>query len=290
MLTYACIQVKQEVEAFYDKFGVDPQITDAMPGFNSFNTSRPPPLHPPPTAKRGDLVIPDVFSSVPEAVRASSDGHRLFVRAGNHTWLGVARGTPRHSASSPFGGTSGPLKTPDSLPLNADSPYDYWAATRPVANAESADYLLALHGAVLVPPLDAAPVANWVLAEYLDPEIESFCLHVTGERGARLCGRWLLKGNSVGSFSGVESVYLGNETALLEADGAQDELAYRPTIQVRGGPWLFDRCGLRACMAVAMLCARRSLVKIRNSVAGGISHDGAELSGGGRACMALDCR
>ena len=79
------------------------------------------------------------------------------------------------------------------------------------------EYVLAMNGAVLVPPgPDSAPVLNELLCEYEDPEIDSFCLHVTGEAGARLCGRWLLKPSSVGSFSGVEAVFEQNETTVHE--------------------------------------------------------------------------
>ena len=156
---------------------------------------------------------------------------------------------------------------------------------------------------MLPPAPTAEPVPDDpILTEYQDPEIESFCLHVTGERGARLCGRWLFQPCSLGSFSGLETVYLTNETALHEMsfeDAASAEYLdlealqrpiYDSTLHVRGGPWLFESCGLRACMAVAVLCARRSLVKLRACATGGISHDRIHLSGAGRATMALDCR
>ena len=51
-----------------------------------------------------------------------------------------------------------------------------------------------------------------------------------------------------------------------------------------------DRCGLRGCMAVALTCSRRSLVKVRGCVVGGLSHDRLRHSGAGRATMAVDVR
>jgi len=265
LLRQAPRHVRERVEKVKRTFGFLPGVTDEIEGFNSFRTSLPPPLRPLPAVKRGDLVIPDSFASVPEAVWASSDGHRLFVRAGNHTWLGVGR--------------SG---------WSSTRPYDFEAVCR--RDAPPA-YAQALHGLVMVPPgPDSTPVVGDWMGEFVDPEIESFCLHVTGEPGARVCGRWLLKPNSVGSLSGIETVYQGNESAVHEADGALDALPYTGTIEVRGGPWLMDKCGLRACMAVALVCARQSLVKVRGCVVGGISHDRNRLSGAGRATMAVDCR
>ena len=170
-------------------FGFDVDYDDEIEGFNSFQTSYPAPLIPAPRIKRGDLVVPDSFVSVPEAVWASSDGSSLFVRPGNHTWLGVGR--------------SG---------LTAESAYNLEVVAR---EGMSWEYVRSLNGAVLVPPgPDSSPVLNELLCEYADPDVDSFCLHITGEEGARLCGRWLLKPASVGSFSGVETVFEQNETAV----------------------------------------------------------------------------
>jgi len=45
---------------------------------NSFQTSYPPPLLPAPQVKRGDLVVPDAFVSVPEAVWVQILGSTLY--------------------------------------------------------------------------------------------------------------------------------------------------------------------------------------------------------------------
>ena len=256
--------VRQHIQQVERKFGFFPGLTDEIEGVTSYPTSLPLPL-PWVAVKRGDLVVPDSFSSVPEAVWSCRDGHRLFIRAGNHTWLGTGQGG-----------------------WTCDRPYDLSLVTKSDA---SSSYMETVHGSVMVPPgHDSVPIVDEWMAEYVDPQIDSFCLHVTGERGARVCGRWLLKANSVGSFSGIETVYQINETAFREANGALNEMLYLCTIDVRGGPWLMDKCGLRACMAVAVVCARQSLVKVRGCVVGGISHDRKHHSGAGRATMAIDCR
>lgn len=256
--------VREYIQRVESKLGIFPGLTDEIEGVTTFQTSLPLPL-PSVATRRGDLLVPDSFASVPEAVWSCSDGHRLFIRRGNHTWMGAGRGG-----------------------WSCERPYDLAAVCKEDA---SLGYRQALNGFVMVPPgPDSLPCMDQWMAEYDDPNVESFCLHVTGERGARLCGRWVLKPNSVGSFSGIEAVYQINETALYEANGDLDELKYLCTIEVRGGPWLMDKCGLRACMAIAVSCARQSLVKIRGCVVGGISHDRKHHSGAGRATMAIDCR
>ena len=51
-----------------------------------------------------------------------------------------------------------------------------------------------------------------------------------------------------------------------------------------------DRCALRACMAIALTCSRRSLVKVRGCIVGGLSHDRMRHIGAGGATMAVDVR
>ena len=299
--------VKEEMKRFKTEFGFYPGFGEQIHGFNAFETTQPPPLQPAPTVKSSqDLVVPDSFASVPEAVWASSDGHRVFLRAGNHTWMGTGRCglTPLSSydleavsRAGTIGERAGHVAGFHAAVLSTDQ-------LTLLRVPGSLEYARAINGLVMLPPAPTAePVPDDpILTEYQDPEIESFCLHVTGERGARLCGRWLFQPCSLGSFSGVETVYLTNETALHEMsfeDAANAEYLdlealqrpiYDSTLHVRGGPWLFESCGLRACMAVAVLCARRSLVKLRACATGGISHDRIHLSGAGRATMAIDCR
>ena len=70
---------------------------DLIPGFNTWPTSPPAPLRPPPAPRRGDVLVPDDRPTLPAAVFACPDGGRVYLRAGhNHTWLGPAAALPPH--------------------------------------------------------------------------------------------------------------------------------------------------------------------------------------------------
>jgi hypothetical protein len=82
-------------------------------------------------------------------------------------------------------------------------------------------------------------------------------LHVVGEAKARLWGRWSISRLSAGSFKGVVCVY--------ETEGVG-----WPCVLVRGDPWLFDSCQLRASGAYSVMCAKDARVTLRRCGVGGM--------------------
>lgn len=136
--------------------------------------------------------------------------------------------------------------------------------------------------------------AGELMAAYVKPyesdtgaekDDESFCVHISGEAGCRFGGRWCMQSNSVGSIVGVECVFETNYTEKHSA--LQVALS---TVEVRGGPWLFEHTGVRSCGATALELTRRCLVKVRGSVLGGYSDRRTQHSEAGRCVMALHCR
>jgi len=82
-------------------------------------------------------------------------------------------------------------------------------------------------------------------------------LHVVGESKARLWGRWSISRLSAGTFKGVVCAY--------ETEGVG-----WPCVLVRGDPWLFDSCQLRAAGAYSVMCAKNSRVTLRRCGVGGM--------------------
>jgi hypothetical protein len=82
-------------------------------------------------------------------------------------------------------------------------------------------------------------------------------LHVVGEAKARLWDRWSILRLSAGSFKGVVYVY--------ETEGVG-----WPCVLVRGDPWLFDSCQLRASGAYSVMCAKDARVTLRRCGVGGM--------------------
>ena len=82
-------------------------------------------------------------------------------------------------------------------------------------------------------------------------------LHVVGESKAKLWGRWSISRLSAGTFKGVVCAY--------ETEGVG-----WPCVLVRGDPWLFDSCQLRAAGAYSVMCAKNSRVTLRRCGVGGM--------------------
>ena len=82
-------------------------------------------------------------------------------------------------------------------------------------------------------------------------------LRVVGEAKARLWGRWSISRLSSGIFSGVVCAY--------ETEGVG-----WPCVLVRGDPWLFDSCQLRAAGAYSVMCAKDARATLRRCGVGGM--------------------
>lgn len=88
------------------------------------------------------------------------------------------------------------------------------------------------------------------------------------------------------SVKGIECIVQINETTV-EENAAQCLCA---TVEVQGGPWLFQGAALRSCGAIAIQCSRRSLAKCRGCVIGGVSHDRLMQAIAGKAMMGMQAR
>jgi hypothetical protein len=86
---------------------------------------------------------------------------------------------------------------------------------------------------------------------------KSRLLQVVGESKARLWGRWSISRLSHGSFKGVVCAY--------ETEGVG-----WPCVLVRGDPWLFESCQLRASGAYSVMCAKDSRATLRRCGVGGM--------------------
>jgi len=108
-------------------------------------------------------------------------------------------------------------------------------------------------GALVVPPGEHA----WAG----DAAVRASGVNVTCAPGALLRGQWLLKDASGGSLGAAECDFATPEGS-------------EPTVLVWGGPWLFERCGVRSAGGIAAMCAERAAVLLQRCEVGGRS--GAE--------------
>ncbi|KAJ1469144.1 hypothetical protein T484DRAFT_1852732, partial [Baffinella frigidus] len=57
-----------------EEWGFEPTPWSRVPGFNTWNTTLPAPLSPPPAPESGDIIVPDRRRSIPAALVAAPDG------------------------------------------------------------------------------------------------------------------------------------------------------------------------------------------------------------------------
>lgn len=319
-------------EAVEKEWGFCPEPGQVIDGFNSWNTTMPPP--PSPGSLSGQCSghrMPALTERAVLSRRDQNRGSRGPRTVQHHPSGGArvrgwresvgARGEQPHVAgpgnAQALREDGGPLRQDD----DGDGPARSRAGSTPsAAGATRCDMSgpdrgpaarqELLFGALAVPSVDSAqPVLDVLGSESKPPGLDSFCLHLAATPPGSIGGRWLLQPWSLGSFTGAECAF--------QVNMSKPELGVQPllsTIEVRGGPWLLQQCGLRSCGAVAVDCTRRSLVsaasgrcvqhallgtdargrgdqvKLRQCAIGGISHNREEHSAGGRAVMGVFCR
>jgi hypothetical protein len=266
-------------EMFLRRWGFIPDPQKDIPGFNTWNTTAPLPLvSRAANPEKEHHIVPDVHKTLPLALSKCQDGDTVFVRRGNHTWLG-----------------------------EIERDYDVLATRE---HLWTDDQLGQLIGYAVVPPeglsrasldlidthvLDHVFVDDDEAGTHFErdghvrgkgEDLDDFCLHVTGEEGARLCGRWFMRQHTCGSIKGVECIFQVNETEIETNAG----ICLGATLDVHGGPWLFESVAIRSCGGIGIICSRQSLAKCRGCAIGGISHDRRMQAVMGRAMMGMQAR